>query len=375
MKKLGIVIPAYNAQRTIRNTLNSIQIQTISNDVHVYIQNDNPGHTEKDYDLTGYSFPIDFLDCTENVGPGLARQGGLDKVEEPFVTCVDSDDVFFTPIALEKLLNGFISPDVIEVQTAFVSVVRNVPDQNGNIQPMALMPRNDVEHPWMFGRVYSTRFLKENKICFDDLRAMEDSEFNMKIRLLIEGTNYQINILDDISYMWSEGSEHSITRNIWKKRPNIPVYNYGGCSVGAAIAFSRAIEFVSKVNPFNTAIARTAAEVMVDRYFTYYETIENYPEFADVALYVAKFWLEKVFKVYAPNVGADILNNIFMQKLRMQNLRAFPDKTFEQFMTYLEEYTDTLQDVIDTIPSEITETESKSGCTTISQLELLGEYK
>jgi hypothetical protein len=54
--------------------------------------------------------------------------------------------------------------------------------------PPRLLPRNEIEHPWVFGRLYNVKFLKENKIKFSSLRAMEDGEFNWKIRMLIEGT-------------------------------------------------------------------------------------------------------------------------------------------------------------------------------------------
>lgn len=374
MKELAVVIPAYNAQKTIRNVLTSISLQTIADKVKVYIANDNPEHKMGDYCLVGYNLEIEFIDCEVNGGPGIARDRGLNAVKEPFVTFIDADDILFTPIALEKLLNGFVNPNVIEVQSAFVSIVRNVPDQTGNVQPIALMPRNDVQHPWVFGRMYSTKFLKENKIGFDDLRAMEDAEFNMKIRLLIEGTQLQINILDDIAYLWNEGSEHSITRNIWSKRPNIPVYNYGACSVGSAIAFSRAIEFVAKVNPFNSAIARTAAEIMVERYFNYYEAKENYPEYGRANKYVACWWYDNVFKKYCSGVTDDTLEDIFMQKLQFHNLKHFPEMTFKDWFNEVKEYAPTIEQVLDDIPEDLKKQEALSGCTTEAALNImLGE--
>lgn len=369
--KLGIVIPAYNAQKTIGNTLRSISLQTIAKDVKVYIANDNPDHKASDYELDNWPFEIEFIDCTENKGPGIARDRGLQKVEEPFVTFIDADDVFFTPVALERLLSGFVNPNIIEVQTAFASVVRNVPDRNGNIQPVALAPRNDVTHPWVFGRVYSTKFLKENKIGFDDLRAMEDGEFNMKIRLLIEGSNLGINVIDDIAYLWNEGSEHSITRNIWKERPNIPVYNHGACSVGSSIAFYRAIDFVSKANPFNSAIARTAAEIMVERYFNYYESLENYPEYADTNMYVAKWWYDRVVKKFAANISEDVFEDIYMQKLQYHNLKHFPEKTFRQWFNDVDNFSKTVDEVVNEIPEDLRKQEALSGCTTESALKIM----
>jgi hypothetical protein len=75
-----------------------------------------------------------------------------------------------------------------------------------------MMPRNDLGHPWVFGRLYNTNFLKSNQIEFSKLRAMEDGEFNWKIRMTIEGSPLQINIIEAPIYLWRIGSEHSITR-------------------------------------------------------------------------------------------------------------------------------------------------------------------
>lgn len=374
IKKVGVVIPAYNAQKTIKATLQSIAIQTIAKDIKVYIANDNPEHSLNDYFETGEQWPfqVEFIDCTVNGGPGIARNNGLEQVQETYVTFIDADDILFTPIALEKLLKGFVNPNVIEVQSAFVSVLRNVPDQNGNIQPIALMPRNDVQHPWVFGRMYSTRFLKDNKINFSDLRSMEDGYMNCCIRMLVEGTNLQINILDDIAYLWNEGSEHSITRNIWNKRPGIPVYNYGACAVGSAVAFSRAVEFVSKANPFNPSISRTAAEIMVERYFNYYEALENYPEYAEVNSFVAKWWYKNVFKKFASSVPTETLEDIYMKKLQFSGLKRFPAMTFSQWFEFIKtEYSSSLEFVIDSIPDELKEQEALSGCTTESALRIM----
>ena len=215
--------------------------------------------------------------------------------------------------------------------------------------------------------MYAIKFLKENDISFSNLRCMEDGEFNAKIRMLIEGTPLKWNITDRPVYYWNEGSEHSITRTIWKGHNNdMPIYNLGGCSKGAAICFKRAIEFVARKNPFNPSIVRTASELMVDKYFTYFESVQNFPEYAEQNAFIASWWYHNVFIKYAPNVEYETLEQIFMNMLmgKAGTFKAFPEKTFKQFYDWIKDLpydNDTLKDIRSRIPEELIALESNTG--------------
>ena len=167
-KKLVTVgIPAYKAEEHISDLLSSIRIQSIVENVAIIIAKDNPSDN---YDFVKTRFPdldIKILECEKNTGPGLARQRALDACETPWITFCDADDVLINPLALEYLTRE-IKPDIIEVQGAFMQEIKDHP------QGIRLMQRNDVGHPWVFGRLYCVPFLKANDIGFSELRAMED---------------------------------------------------------------------------------------------------------------------------------------------------------------------------------------------------------
>ena len=167
-KMLTVGIPAYKAEDHIRDCLSSIMIQTVRDNVTVIIGKDNPSDN---YDFLKKDFPqldIKILDCEKNTGPGLARQRCLEAATTDWITFIDADDVFLTPFALESLLAGVAKPEVIEVQAPFCQEVV------GHPQGARMIPRNDVGHPWVFGRMYNVNFLKKNEIGFTKLRAMED---------------------------------------------------------------------------------------------------------------------------------------------------------------------------------------------------------
>lgn len=356
MKKLTVVIPTYNAKSTIETTLASIKIQSIFDDINIYLALDNPKE-EHVYDyLTKQYDNLTIIPCTENAGPGIARQRGLDRVTTPFVTFIDADDVFWSPYSLEHLMMAFNQQKkIVMTQGAFVHKIITPKGEQ-------FMPRNDVGHPWVFGRIYNVDFLKKNDIKFSTLRAMEDGEFNAKLRMLVEGSEFGIQIIDEVVYDWKEGSEHSITRTHTKDN-EIPIYNYGLCSLGSNKCFANAIEFCNKKNPFNPSITRISAEIMVNQYFTYYECLENYDAFAEQNNWNAKWWYNHVFKKYSSTLEYDKLEEMYM--VHPKNLRHEPKETFRQWFDRIstEEFSDEqLKDIREKLPKEIIELEKKSGC-------------
>lgn len=364
MKKLTVIIPAFKAQNHICDCLSSIQIQTIKDDVSIIISSDNP---KDKYDFVKNRFPnldITILPCEKNAGPGIARQRGLDKCKTDWVTFMDADDVLFTPFALETLY-AHIQPNVIEVQAPFHQEVSE------NVQGIRSMPRNDQGHPWVFGRLYNVSFLRTNKIQFSDLRAMEDGEFNWKIRMTIEGTPLRINVIDTPVYLWRIGSEHSITRIGVDDEDGIPQYNFDLCQIGATIASIKAAKFCKERNPFNGGINRFITEMMVGHYFTYIECLEKKPIFAEQNLFNAKRFYHECFKEIENTINDDIMKNIYTVQRAGHGQDLFgiiPEISFFDFMRKVknESYGGEaeLKEIRAKLPKEIIDNDIKTGVAT-----------
>ena len=301
MKDITIVIPAYKADKTIRKTLSSIAIQSVSDRLEVIIASDSP---TDDYSEIVREFPeleIKVLPCEKNTGAGLARQRGLNASTTHWVTFIDADDVFATPFAIESLMNG-IQQNVIEVQGIFIQVG----NENNSHQ---FMPQENPMHPWVFGRLYNVDFLRANGIEFSELRAMEDGEFNWKIRLAIEGSTLKINLIQDVIYYWLPCSEHSITRSGVKN--GIPQYNFDLCQIGATVASKQATDFAKRLNPFNGSITRFIVEQMIEHYFTYVECVGRRPEFAEQNLWLGKYFYNECYKQIESSISDEIIRNMY----------------------------------------------------------------
>ena len=104
--ELCIIIPAYNCLDTIEKTLKSISIQDLSVEYEVVLVNDC-----SDYDystiINNYSNKINIreIKTKKNIGPGAARQFGIDNSSSKYITFIDGDDCFYDKYSLSKLYN------------------------------------------------------------------------------------------------------------------------------------------------------------------------------------------------------------------------------------------------------------------------------
>lgn len=377
-KKITVGVPVYKAKTTLDKLLASIMTQTISNDVAVILANDNP-EDNGIYSFIKTHYPeldITILECDKNTGPGLARQRALDACKTEWITFMDADDVLMSPFALEELYNN-ITPNCIEVQGPFF---QEIPEgnlnsaqkmqliQSGQEFPPRITSRNDIGHPWVFGRLYRVSFLRQQGIGFSKLRAMEDGEFNWKIRMSIEGTNLQINLIDSPIYLWKTGSDHSITRIGIEENGGEPLYNWDLCQVGATAAAINAIKFCQKKNPFNGGVIRFAVEQMIGQYFTYVQCLAKKPMFAKQNFFNAKRFYHSCYKDMEKNIDDEILKLLYTSQNAAHSqemIGIIPEITFFEFMEKIrtEEYggKKEFETIREELPSWVKELDFKSG--------------
>ena len=345
IKKLTVGIPVYKAESTIDKLLASVLTQSMSGDVAVILANDCP-EDKGIYSYVINRFPqldITIIECDKNTGPGLARQRALDACKTEWITFMDADDVLMSPFALEELYNN-TTPNCIEVQGPFYqeilegnlgSAEKMQLYQNGQEVPPRMSARNDVTHPWVFGRLYRVPFLRQQGIAFSKLRAMEDGEFNWKIRMSIEGTGLQINLIDSPIYLWKTGNDHSITRIGLEENGGEPLYNWDLCQVGATAAAINAVKFCQKKNPFNGGVLRFAVEQMIGQYFTYVQCLERKPMFAKQNFFNAKRFYHFCYKDMEKNIDNEVLKMMYTAQnaARSQEMIGIiPEITFFEFM-------------------------------------------
>jgi glycosyltransferase involved in cell wall biosynthesis len=101
MPLISVIIPAYNAERTLLETIDSVQNQTLA-DIEIIIIND--GSTDRTWHLIEHlSDPRIKAFSYENGGVAVARNRGIAQATGEFMAFIDADDLW-TPDKLERQL-------------------------------------------------------------------------------------------------------------------------------------------------------------------------------------------------------------------------------------------------------------------------------
>lgn len=100
---VSIIIPVYNSARYLEQTLQSVREQTFSGDIEVICVDD--GSTDDSFEVLKRfrqddGFPMLRILTQRHLGPGCARNKGLDAACGDYVYFLDSDD-FIEPTTLE----------------------------------------------------------------------------------------------------------------------------------------------------------------------------------------------------------------------------------------------------------------------------------
>ena len=266
---IDILIPAYNAHSTIEQTLVSIAAQTYK-DLYVTIVDDASTET---YDAIVDKFKglinVRVVRRETNGGPGLVRQQGLDVTNQPYVMYMDADDVLLDNMFIDGTLKYMeANPNCVLVSANFLEE-----GPNGELNPHV------EDMVWTFGKIYRRVYLQRKGIKFMDTRSNEDTEFNLRVRLMLSGEEFVQFLKDKFVYLWKY-KEDSITRK------NNAEYSYHHGITGSLEARMRVMD-TPGVNP---EAVKMDCVMMVPSFYDQYNSITNdRPE--------ERGWLEEVFEV------------------------------------------------------------------------------
>ena len=101
---VSIILPAYNAHNTIKQTLASIAMQENSDDIEVIIADDCSAiGYEKIAEQFAHMLQIRIVKLTKNGGPGVARQVGYDHCRGQYIMYMDADDTLVSADTIKVL--------------------------------------------------------------------------------------------------------------------------------------------------------------------------------------------------------------------------------------------------------------------------------
>jgi glycosyltransferase involved in cell wall biosynthesis len=317
---LDVIIPAYNAHKTIGQTIDSIVGQTYKDKIKITIVDDC---SEKDYFefIEKYKTVIDIqeIKLEKNSGPGVARRVGQEKTSNPYLTFIDADDVYTDMLFMQGVI------ELLESDKNKVVVIGEFVEE---VFPFKYSP-----HPrdgvWVFGKVYRREYLARNKITFTDARSNEDTEFNLKTRMYLKNNEEIVHVDNRIVYLW-KFQENSITRR------NNAEYSFHDGLSGSIDVRTRVLN-LKDIDAQQARIER--ATFLFYMYSSFNKVLTHRPKevgwLKDVFKSMVEFWHTHGKAEYAlvPENEKAIL---FNQTMEGQTDYVIPKITLEQFVEFLD---------------------------------------
>lgn len=200
MAFFSVIIPLYNKQHYIEDTLNSILSQSFS-DFEIVIVND--GSTDNSLEkVTAFTDNRIRLFTTENRGVSAARNFAMQQASGSYFAFMDADD-FWYPQHLEKLHQTITTLDHLSVFTTLLEVERanGIYPANYSNLPIALIQEVDFFETSLSNAILSPYTTAIHKAVFsvigpfnETISNGEDTEYWIRI-----GFHYKIGLYNAIT--------------------------------------------------------------------------------------------------------------------------------------------------------------------------------
>lgn len=191
--EISIIIPCFNAEKTIINTLNSINAQTYKNFEVIIVNDGSEDNSEekiKRYICENPSIKINYF-FQENRGVSVARNEGIRKACGKYITFIDADDLYH-PQFLEILYTILKDSDVDIAccQYKIVDLNNDFGKEKQKIGIISLLSKEDMLDKYIhkrksnfsfWGALYKKKIIEENRLQFPaGIKFGEDTEFICK---------------------------------------------------------------------------------------------------------------------------------------------------------------------------------------------------
>lgn len=282
---LNLLIPVYNNYQGLLDTILSLNMYKSNHKLILTIINDcstdNCNYNNL-IPLFQELYQINVYNTPYNMGPGGARQYGLDLITNNYVSFMDAGDIIYSPIEFNEYLN-FIESN----PHTFVFSPAHLEQTEHNI----FITVNEYNNR-MHGKVYQTAFLKKYNIHFNAeyTNMNEDIGFNAQCRFyckyLQEIDPSKIYYLEYhkpiVVWTFEPGSLTRIDNYAFYFKQNI------GLSNNIVYALNHAL---NNGIPFDI-ISYDIYEIFIYLYVIYISALNQRPEYLDTAFDGALYFYE-----------------------------------------------------------------------------------
>ena len=191
MPKVSVIIPVYNTEKYLRQCLDSVINQTLT-DIEIICVND--GSTDNSINILNEYAKNDsriIVLSQKNSGAAIARNNGINNAIGEYLYFIDSDDYVDTTF-LEKMYSQSLkyNADICLCRRYNYDALRDRLEQMNDALITELLPSecfnvDDINKNIFqfcaigtFSKIFKASFIKNNNIYFEDLSSCNDVFFN-----------------------------------------------------------------------------------------------------------------------------------------------------------------------------------------------------
>ncbi len=184
MKEISVIIPMFNAEKTIEECLDSLVNQTIFDEMELVIVDDCSSDMGPDIVFeyeSRYPENILFIRLDKNAGPGNARNVAMQYISGEYIGFVDSDDAV-QPSMFERMYEEAKRTDSDYVDSGFydqkhdraiVFVSDELAGELDDLKRSSLI----VVGGFICTKIFKREFLQKNNIYFRNEYVLEDMDY------------------------------------------------------------------------------------------------------------------------------------------------------------------------------------------------------
>ena len=225
MPKVSVIIPIYNAEKYLRECLDSVVNQTLI-DIEIICVND--GSTDSSLRILEEYASVDDrikLISQVNRGQGIARNVGIDVSNGRYIFFVDSDDIINVK-TLEMLFNKSeqFNLDICVCKNEEINTITNKRKIKKSAINKKYLPNKkvfsniDIKNNifqlflgWPWDKIYKSSLIKDNNIKFPNLKNSEDTYFVYKALIKSDKISVENKVL--ITHRVNNVNSVSMNRN------------------------------------------------------------------------------------------------------------------------------------------------------------------
>lgn len=222
---ISVILPVYNAERTVETAVKSLFHQTFTDFEAVIIEDGSTDRTREVLKKMENSDPrIKVIYKEKNEGLSAGRNSGLRAASGAYIGFLDADD-WMEPDFLESIYSGGIlqdadlilsgySHDTMNPERTHVSVSRKVSTEfrlctskTDIIEAAAFCDTHKI-FAYTWNKFYRRRLIEDNSLFFQNQTLIEDFIFNCQFWDIIE----KLVILNSTGYHYVKASTEALTQ-------------------------------------------------------------------------------------------------------------------------------------------------------------------